>query len=690
VFLSNGLRFATPKSAFGYPGGGLVDNRIEAYVGDSWKIKPNVTLTYGVRYLHDSGRVDDNLGPLPILNEWSPGLGNRVRNPGYDFAPQAGLAWDVGGNGKTVFRMGGGLFYENTLWNNTRLDIPARTAQGRFASTRQVCAFGDAAPFTWPGSLASAAVNSPIAGGAGIVVDPSTNQVEPTFCGTTIATAGSQILALSNAFQAAASTAAQFNSNFAGTALSASNINGLDVFNPSYQTPRSWQMNIGFQHEFHPGTVLSADYVRNVGEHYLLVLDPNHSGAARSYNLANAIAARDKAQMNAATLYHGSQNCLGGVGQAQCMITSFGGTVGAQAAYSAAGLDSNSATASGGPCSFCAFPGSTPNGVNKAGGSAGNGSLGTLDMLYPVGRSVYAGYQFKLVQRLVNPVRGVNAANFQVAYAYSKYVSQSQDQDFATVATNNDKPLQYTGPNGLDRKHQVSFGGTFDLPFLLKLSMIGHFDSPLAQTLSLPELTNGGEIYATDWLGTGLGSGAAPEPIPGTQLGQFMRGTNFNNLQNVISIYNTHFAGTLTPAGHCLVGDQSCPGAGPITVLTQSDMSALGWVMPQIGSVSLNAVRPPWLKSLDLKLAWPIRIKDRFTIEPSANVFNVFNFANEFQAGKQPFSSLLPGGAGGTLAPNAIGGVAPSSLAPFRSSFQSGTYALGAPRQFEFGLRIEF
>jgi hypothetical protein len=327
--------------------------------------------------------------------------------------------------------------------------------------------------------------------------------------------------------------------------------------------------------------------------------------------------------------------------------------------------------------------------VNNAGGSAGNGSLGTLDMLYPVGRSVYSGAQVKLVQRLVRPVRGVSAANFQVAYSYSKYVSQSQDQDFATVATNNDSPLQYTGPNGLDRKHQVSFGGTFDLPFFLKLSMIGHFYSPLAQTLQLPELTNGGEIYATDWLGTGLGSGAAPEPIPGTQIGQFMRSTNFKNLQNVISLYNTHFAGTLTPAGHCLVGDQLCPGAGPVTVLTQSDMSALGWVMPQIGSVAPGAVGPPWLKSLDLKLAWPIRIKDRFTIEPSASVFNVFNFANEFQAGKQPFSSLLPGGTGG-IAPNAIGGVTQSGLAPFRSSFQSGTYALGAPRQFEFGLRIEF
>jgi hypothetical protein len=42
------------------------------------------------------------------------------------------------------------------------------------------------------------------------------------------------------------------------------------------------------------------------------------------------------------------------------------------------------------------------------------------------------------------------------------------------------------------------------------------------------------------------------------------------------------------------------------------------------------------------------------------------------------------------LAPNAVGGVTGPGLTPFRASFQSGTYALGAPRQFEFGLRIAF
>lgn len=680
VFLGNGIGFSTASAAFGNPGGGLgPDNRFEGYVGDSWKIKRSLNLTYGLHYVHDTGRVDSKLGPEPTLNLWQPGLGDQVRTPNTNFAPHFGFAWDASGDGKTVIRGGAGLFYENSIWNNALFDSPARLKKGIFSYTPQVCSSGVPSGFTWPTNPGS--VGASVAGGAGIVV--GTNQVQPTFCGGTISAVGSEILALSNAFKAAsaASGGAQPNSNYIGTSLNAANANGFDVFDPNYRTPRSWQMNLGVQHEMGPGTVFSFDFIRNIGEHYLLTVDRNHSGAARSYNMTNALAARDKAQL--------ANGCPAGIDQANCMVLNLG-LPGAQAAYSAAGLDSNIAVTGGAPCSYCAFPGVTPNGQNNGGNGAGNGALGALDMLEPIGRSVYDGFQFKLVQRVQHPWRYVKNANFQLSYALSKFVSQVQDQDFINLATNNDNPLQFTGPNALDRKHQVSFGGTFDLPFFTRLSVIGHFYSPLPQNLQLPELTNGGEIFATDWLGSGLGSGAAPEPVPGTKIGQFMRGTDATTLHNVISDYNTHFAGNLTPAGHCLVGDGQCPGSGPVQVMSPADMSALEWVMPQIASVTPDVQNFTWLKTLDIKAAWPIKIREKVTVEPSASIFNVFNFANSFLPGNLPLASLLPGGANGTLAPNAVGGVTGASLMPFRASFQSGTYALGAPRQIEFGLRISF
>jgi hypothetical protein len=685
VSLGNGIGASTPKGAFGFPGGGLgPDNRLEMYAGDGWKVRPRLTLTYGLHYVRDTGRTDSNLGPLPALNQWGAGLGERVRNPNENLAPQFGFAWDAGGNGKTVVRGGGGLFYDSSLWNNVLRDSPSRLASGIFADAPEICQGGVNEPFAWPTSLAGL---TSLGGGAATVVNTSTGlQALPTFCGGTISTVAPQILALSSAFQAATATVTgkQANAAFVGNTLTALNPS-YDLFFPGYRTPRSWQMNLGVQKEIRPGSVLSIDYVRNIGEHYLIGQDVNHSGAARSFSQANAVAARDAAQV--------ANGCPTGIDQVTCMINSTVasggitalGVAGAQAAYSRAGLDSNSQAAGGGPCSYCAFPGTNPITGNT-------GTVGGVDMLFPDGRSVYSGVQLKLVQRIDKPIRGVKAANFQVAYSYSKFISQVQDQDSINLATDNDDPTRFTGPNGLDRKHQLSFGGTFDLPFYTKISLIGHFYSPQPQSLELPELTNGGEIFATDWLGSGLSSGGNPEPLPGTKIGQFQRGTDIYSLQTVISGYNHSFAGTFTPAGDCLVGNSvQCPGLISGTpVITSADMNALGWVMPVVGSVAPNAMGIPWLRSMDVRAAWPIKIKERLTIEPSASFFNIFNFANEFLPGNSPGASLLPG-TNGLLAPNVVGGVGPgSSLTSFRASFQSGTYALGAPRQLEFGLRISF
>jgi hypothetical protein len=52
-----------------------------------------------------------------------------------------------------------------------------------------------------------------------------------------------------------------------------------------------------------------------------------------------------------------------------------------------------------------------------------------------------------------------------------------------------------------------------------------------------------------------------------------------------------------------------------------------------------------------------------------------------------PNPTLVPSG---VLAPNVVGGVTNTSLTPFRAGLQSGTYAQGAPRSLEFGLRISF
>jgi hypothetical protein len=218
-------------------------------------------------------------------------------------------------------------------------------------------------------------------------------------------------------------------------------------------------MNLGIQREIRRGVVFTADYLRNVSTHTLLAVDTNHVGDARFLNVANAQVAI------ASTL----TAC--GVGSIDTAIASCPGLHPGRATisdFAANGLDSGYSSIAGGfPCPTCAFPGINPN-------------LGANQMLFPIGRSVYNGLQMSLKQDVRNPLAGVRYLNLQVSYALSRYISQAQDGDFVNSAWSYADPARFIGPDGLDRTHQFSFGGTVEFPKSFRLNLIGHFYSPLS------------------------------------------------------------------------------------------------------------------------------------------------------------------------------------------------------------------
>ena len=108
--------FNTLQPAFGFKAGGLgPDNRTGLYVGGSWKLKANLTLSLGLGYDRDTGRTDSDVPAIPEINAAFPGYGNAVKQANRNLAPKIGFAWDPRKNGKTVIRGGVGLFYENVI-----------------------------------------------------------------------------------------------------------------------------------------------------------------------------------------------------------------------------------------------------------------------------------------------------------------------------------------------------------------------------------------------------------------------------------------------------------------------------------------------------------------------------------------------------------------------------------------------
>jgi hypothetical protein len=642
VTLGNGVGYGSEIPRFGFPGGGQSDTRFSAYFADNWKIRPNVTLSLGVHYVRDTGRSDADLAAIPVLDQFGAGLGNRVNQPNKNFAPQVGITWDPWKNGKTAIRAGAGIYYENTVWNNVLFDRPARLEKGLFLGFTGGCG-----TLTFPGN---------------VTVDAN------DICGQPVGKVASQIIALQHQYQAATLAAGPAaNGSYIGNALADNQATGTFMFAPNFRTPYSVQFNVGVQRQVRPGTVLTVDYVRNRALHYLVYYDTNHVGAARYLDKNAASAA-----INAVNQFY---SCPSGPSGVDCAIAA-GATISAYASPASigvtnpdgtaylGGVDSGAATNSGFPGCNCAFPGINPN-------------LGQNYMLQPIGNSIYNGLDVSLRQQVTNPLPGVKAGSLQISYALSRFRTQSFDQDFGGALTDWDNYNHYIGPNALDRTHQFSAGGFFDLPKGIRLNLITHADSSLPLTLTLPPGAQREATTAQIFQSDVTGDGTTGDVMPGTNVGSFGRQVTPANINNYINAYNNQYAGKLTPAGTALVN------AG---LFSASQLVKLGAVAPTLALAPAGQVGMGSLFTADVGISWVGRLGERVTIQPSVTFYNVTNSQN-YDIGNNTLLGTLQ--EAGSPSP----GSANSTTYHERTSritLGSGVYGLGAPRVLEFGLKVNF
>src|SRR5579863_1029434 len=254
-------------------GQGGDNNRIQPYVADTWKLKPNLTINLGLGYDLETGLFYGNLSLpqylAPIVNNstiptgLSPTHSNKL-----DFAPQIGFAWALGKEKRTVIRGGGGMYWDTQpIWQHFR-EGAAIGPPGDGRSTLSASAFTN----IFPGILDLSLGGAPLKVGGPLPVNHLTTM-----------TLG-QFIQIMNA-QLPGITAELAPIPPASGAYSVSGIDlakqGIEIYPSSFPLLRSYQTSIGVQHEFGRDMLLSVDWARKQGENVNLgELDLNHYASA--------------------------------------------------------------------------------------------------------------------------------------------------------------------------------------------------------------------------------------------------------------------------------------------------------------------------------------------------------------------------------------------------------------------------
>jgi hypothetical protein len=637
IVLGNGLGAFSERPALGYPDGGTTNHRVGVYLTDSWKVRPNLTITLGLRYDYDSALADSDLVRTAKLAEFNPQLGGNVHNDVNNFGPQAGFAWDINGNGKTVIRGGGGIFYETNIINNFLFDRVLNLPPG----------LGNDTP------VLTAGAPDLLHPGTGACLFRATNfRTTPGQCGVA---GGINLFSqpLRNVTAAAAQMQATLQGVTAGLGANypppgvpplfdqVLDTEGSIIFN-KYKRPYGIMLNIGVQHELKPGLVLTVDYLRNRGVHFNQVIDYNRIGAANTLDLGIA--------RNAMIATHVDFGCPANTSAAaiNCAIAN-GASI---SDYAVEGLGAGSAL------DGLAFRGENPN-------------FRGMGIISPLGLSLYNAVTVTLRDRLLRNWGPFKELTGNISYALSRFESSGTDQDFLSTSAFNDAPTKFFGPSGLDRKHQLTVGLLADLPWGFKLNTTTRVASPLAQSAFL-DCTDCGaaEIFFSDLDGDGI----SEDPLPGTNRGAFMREIGGPaELNAAITTFNNTVAGGFTPAGARLISSG---------LFTATQLRALGGTIQPVPLAPANAVGIDWFTTTDVRLSKVFTIKERVKIQPMVEVFNLFNFANYDPPGNR-LGSLLSGTAG------TINGTTPN-VRSNRYGLGSGSFAPGIPRAFQFGFRVDF
>ena len=629
----------------GNPNATFSNTPLGFFAQDSWRIRPNLTLNYGVRY-----DVEFLPGPTPLTAAAQAGynalgITTAVPRDTNNIAPRIGIAWDPWNDGKTVIRASYGMFYDHPLLALQFL------AQATDASATPQVLLGIGAPCT--SAAASASPLNAVNTFQGILG-------APTCLGPAAAAFAYQSqqqvfnpnvnsLFINQGFLAPpAPLPSPFPLGFMPFGFPNTN---------SFQYAYSNQANLTVEHDFGHNFDLSVAYNFNGGRH---INRPINANAVRGdflvSNWERAVSAALAAGLTPSSPnFPVSPYLVGAENPAFPMYAPCGVVNGAQPYVPAAlvnffrpsGLNPSMTTVFA-PCVPLAaglidsyFP-SLVNGTPA--GAPGGVPFADMAANYANGSSVYHGLTVNLRKRFSEKYE------FLASYTWSHAIDDSTDLESPLSPQDAYLPSAERSASLFDQRHRFVFSGIYQS---------GHLS---------------GEGFArkffSDWTVAPIleVSSGRPFPILTAANANFQFAPN-SSRPNVVSptapvnpiCDNVVAVSALSPLGGfqqpCFV-DASTTAA--IATLNPALIDGIGPTLQQLdGNLGRNAGLKPYTLFTDLRIARRIRITERVALDAMVDMFNLINKNNT------------------------------SDVNPLFTQAGLPTAAFD-PRQFQFGLRLTF
>jgi hypothetical protein len=260
IYSGTGVGNGTFPGLYQHDQGG-VNQRIHPYFQDSWKIRPNLTLNYGLAYDLETGLFYSNLALpqylAPILEGQTGGVptGLGATQPNTkDFSPSVGFAWALGKDKKTVIRGGGGIYWDTQpIWQHFR-EGAAIGPPGDGRTTLAASAFTN----TIPGiQVISAEGVNPLPVGAPLPLGAFTTMTLGQF----LQVVNQELPNLEQRLTPIPPSSGAYSVTGIDIAKQ-----GVEIYPSHFPLLRSYQTSIGVQRDLGHEMVLSVDWARRQGE----------------------------------------------------------------------------------------------------------------------------------------------------------------------------------------------------------------------------------------------------------------------------------------------------------------------------------------------------------------------------------------------------------------------------------------